>query len=527
MVGPMTHPEAPWLYGAIIETTPFSLSARDVRMVYAAMMAATALSALNASTVGTALTTIVGDLGGIRAYTWVSTSYMLTSTVVTPLFGKFSDLYGRKPLIQLSIVVFFLGSVMCAFAPSMTMLVVARAVQGIGSGGIQAMAFVVIADIVSPRDRGRYVGAFTSIWAVTSVAGPLVGGVIVASLSWRWIFLVNLPIGLVALGMIQKYLHLPTIRRDTKIDAIGATLLTGGVAAMILTISWVSEEYGWDSYATIAMVVATIVMLVGFLAWEPHAVNPMLPLHLFKNHTIQRVVPMVTLVSATMALVGSFMPLFLQSVTGVSPTNSGLLLVPMMVGLTISSFYVGRWTTQYGRYRIFPIVGTLFLVVGFLILTLIEDSGRGIMFAMIGMTFIGVCTGASMPVSTTAIQNSVDVQDMGVATSLSVLCRSLGSTISLAAFGSLLNAQVIGKVEDEYLRRPRLINALPEPARTETITVLSDAIVLIYRVAVPLALLAFVFAWAVKEIPLRTHAAWEDASLKAAAVSPGDSNPAD
>jgi len=496
-------------------------------MVYAAMMAATALSALNASTVGTALTTIVGDLGGIRAYTWVSTSYMLTSTVVTPLFGKFSDLYGRKPLIQLSIVVFLAGSVMCALAPSMTMLVIARAIQGIGSGGIQAMSFVVIADIVSPRDRGKYVGAFTSIWAITSVAGPLVGGVIVATASWRWIFLVNLPFAVLALVMIHRFLHLPTIRRDTKIDTLGATLLTTGVASMILTISWISEEYGWSSVPTLTMVCVTIALLSGFLLWEPHAVNPMLPLHLFKNHTIQRVVPMVTLVAATMSLVGSFMPLFLQSVTGVSPTNSGLLLVPMMAGLTVSSFYVGRWTTQTGRYRIWPIGGTAFLIAGLFLLTLIEDSGRGIVFAMVGMTFIGICTGAAMPVSTTAIQNSVDVQDMGVATSLSVLCRSLGSTISLAAFGSLLNAQVLGKVKSEYLQKPRLINDLPEPARTDTINAVSDAIVLIYQVAVPLAIVAFVFAYAVKEIPLRTHAAWQDPSVKAAEVSPGDGNPAD
>lgn len=496
-------------------------------MVYAAMMAATALSALNASTVSTALTTIVGDLGGIRAYTWVSTSYMLTSTVVTPLFGKFSDLYGRKPLIQLSIVVFLLGSVMCALAPSMTMLVAARAIQGIGSGGIQAMSFVVIADIVSPRERGKYVGAFTSIWALTSVAGPLVGGVIVATVSWRWIFLVNLPFAALAFVMIHRFLHLPTIRRDTKIDTLGATLLTSGVASLILTISWISEEYGWSSLPTVSMVCLTVALLSGFLLWEPHAVNPMLPLHLFKNHTIQRVVPMVTLVAATMSLVGSFMPLFLQSVTGVSPTNSGLLLVPMMIGLTLSSFYVGRWTTQTGRYRIWPIGGTAFLIVGLALLTLIEDSGRGIMFAMVGMTFIGICTGAAMPVSTTAIQNSVNVQDMGVATSLSVLCRSLGSTISLAAFGSLLNAQVLGKVKSEYIQKPRLINELPEPIRTETITVVSDAIVLIYQVAVPLAIIAFLFAYAVKEIPLRTHAAWQDISVKDAGVSPGDGNRAD
>ena len=517
------------LYGTSIETTtaPTSLTARDVRMVYAAMMAATALSALNASTVSTALTTIIGDLGGIRAYTWVSTSYMLTSTAVTPLFGKFSDLYGRKTLIQIAIGVFFIGSVLCSIAPSMGVLVLARAVQGIGSGGIQAMSFVVIADIVSPRERGRYVGAFTSIWAFTSVLGPLVGGVIVDNFSWRWIFLANLPFGILAIAMIQKYLHLPTVRRDTKIDTQGAFLLTAGVASLILSISWASEEYGWGSSMALGMIALTVALLAGFLWWEPHAINPMLPLHLFKNHTIQRVVPMVTLVSASMSLVGSFMPLFLQSVTGVSPTNSGLLLVPMMAGLTVASTMVGRWTTQSGRYRIWPIAGTLFLIVGLACLTLLEDSGRGIAIAMIGMTFIGICTGASMPVSTTAIQNSVDVHDMGVATSLSVLMRSLGSTISLAAFGSLLNSQVIGKVKDEYLRKPRLINSLPEPARSETITVVSDAIVHVYRAAIPLAVIAFVFAWAVREIPLRTHAAYEDPSVRAAEVSPGDGNPAD
>lgn len=482
-------------------------------MVYAAMMAATALSALNASTVSTALTTIVGDLGGIRAYTWVTTSYMLTTTAATPLFGKFSDLYGRKKLTQFAIIVFFIGSILCAIAPSMTMLVAARAIQGIGSGGIQAMSFVVIADIVSPRERGKYVGAFTSIWALTSVAGPLVGGVIVDNASWRWIFLVNLPVGLIALVMVQKYLRLPTIRRDTKIDTLGATLLVGGVASLILTISWVSEEYGWTSTPNLLMIALTLALLSAFFWWEPHAENPMLPLHLFKNHTVQRMIPMVTLVSAAMSLVGAFMPLFLQSVTGISPTNSGLLLVPMMAGLTIASTYAGRHTTLTGRYRLWPIIGTTLLILGLACLTFIEDSSRGITFAIVGMTLIGFCTGAAMPVTTTAIQNSVDVQDMGVATSLSVLCRSLGSTISLAAYGALLNSQVIGKVDEELLRKPREINKLPEPSRSLAINVVADAITLVYRAAIPLAVVALVLAYFVKEIPLRTHAAFEDSSV--------------
>jgi MFS family permease len=261
------------------------------------------------------------------------------------------------------------------------------------------------------------------------------------------------------------------------------------------------------------MIALTLVLIALFFWWEPHAENPMLPLHLFKNHTVQRMIPMVTLISAAMSLVGAFMPLFLQSVTGISPTNSGLLLVPMMAGLTIASTYVGRRTTITGHYRMWPITGSILLIFGLGFLAFIEDSTTGIVYSLIGMTLIGFCTGAAMPVTTTAIQNSVNVQDMGVATSLSVLCRSLGSTISLAAYGALLNSQVIGKVDPELLRKPREINSLPEPGRSIAIDLVSDAITLVYRAAIPLAVVALVLAYLVKEVPLRTHAAFEDSSV--------------
>lgn len=215
-------------------------------MVYAAMMAAVGLSALNGSTVSTALTTIISDIGGIKAYTWVSTSYLLTSTAATPLFGKFSDLYGRKRFTQFAIMVFLLGSLLCSLAQNMGMLVFARAVQGIGSGGAMAMSFIVIADIVPPRERGRYVGAFTSIFALSSVAGPLIGGLIVDNTSWRWIFIVNMPFGVFALWMTQRHLRLPVIRRDTSIDTVGALLLVSGVATLILALSWSPGQFGWD-----------------------------------------------------------------------------------------------------------------------------------------------------------------------------------------------------------------------------------------------------------------------------------------
>ena len=476
------------------------------------MMAAAFLTALNGTIVSTALPEIVSQIGGggTKAYTWVLTAYLLTSTAATPLIGKLSDLYGRKKLTQISISVFLLGLVFCSVAPNMTVLVAARAFVGIGSGGIMAMTFVVIADIVPPRERGRYVGAFTSVFAIAGVLGPLIGGIIVDNFSWRWIFIINLPFGLVALLMTQKYLRLPTTRRDTSIDTLGAVLLVGGIGTLILTISWASVEYGWTSRPTLSLGFISTVLIIALFLWEPHAENPMLPLHLFKNSTVNTLIPLTTFVSAAMTLVSSFMPLFLQAVTGISPTNSGLLLVPMMLGLTFSSTLVGRKVTATGRYRVWPIIGTALGIVGMTLVAFISKSGMGIGVGLIGMAFIGLCSGASFPTSTTAIQNSVDIRDLGIASSTAQLCRSLGSVISVAVYGTILNAQLSGTVDPKLLRAPRKINTLPEPGRTDVINAMSDAITTVFRFAIPLMVIAFLFSLRVKELPLRTHAAYQD-----------------
>lgn len=495
-------------------------------MVYAAMMTAMGLSALNGSIVNTALTTIVGDLGGVRAYTWISTSYLLTSTAATPLAGKLSDLYGRKRLTQISITIFLVGLVLCSVAPNMIALVAARAIVGIGSGGVQAMSFVVIADIVPPRERGRYVGAFTSVFAVSGVAGPLIGGLIVDHLSWRWIFIVNVPFGLAALVMTQKYLRLPVTRRDTSIDVWGATLLVGGIGSFILTVAWVSDEYGWGSTQSLSMLTVSGLLLSALVLWEPHAENPMIPVHLFRNHTVQSLVPATTMISAVMTLVSTFMPLFLQAVTGVSPTNSGLLLVPMMIGLTFSSTFVGRTVTRTGHYRRWPILGTACGAVGLVLVSVISRSGWDIAIGLTGMLMIGLCAGASFPTSTTAIQNSVDIRDLGVASSFAQLCRSLGSVVALAGYGSLLNAQLSGRVDPQYLRAPRKINALAEPARSQAIDAMSHGITTVFKWAIPLMVIAFLFTLRVREIALRTHAAYEDPGShhgsKTATVAPAE-----
>ena len=482
-------------------------------MVYAAMMAAVGLSALNGSTVSTALTTIISDIGGIKAYTWVSTSYLLTSTAATPLFGKFSDLYGRKRFTQFAIVVFLLGSLLCSLAQNMGMLVFARAVQGIGSGGAMAMSFIVIADIVPPRERGRYVGAFTSIFALSSVAGPLIGGLIVDNTSWRWIFIVNMPFGVFALWMTQRHLRLPVIRRDTSIDTVGALLLVSGVATLILALSWSPGQFGWGSTQTVGMAVASVVLIVVFLWWEPRVTNPIVPMHLFRNHTVQVMVPMVTLISAAMTTVSTFMPLFLQAVTGVSPTNSGLLLVPMMLGMTAASTYVGKRITVTGHYRVWPIAGAVAGSAGMVLVSLVDNNGTRIAVSLLGMALMGLCVGGTMPTSTTAIQNSVAVRDLGVASSLSQLCRNLGSTIAVAAYGAVLNQQLLGRVDPKLLRAPRTINKLPEPGRSQALDAISHGITTVFRWAVPMLVVALVLTVMVRELPLRQHAAFEDASV--------------
>ncbi|MFM7262501.1 MAG: MDR family MFS transporter [Acidimicrobiales bacterium] len=506
------------MYGANIESENFTISQHEIRMVYAALMTAVGLSALNGQMVSTALTTIISDIGGIKAYTWVSTSYLLTSTAATPLFGKFSDLYGRKQFTQFAILVFLIGSLMCSVAPNMTLLVLARAVQGIGSGGAMAMSFIVIADLVPPRERGRYVGAFTSIFAVSSVAGPLIGGLIVDNTSWRWIFIVNMPFGIFALWMTQRHLRLPVIRRDTTIDKLGATLLVTGVALLIIGLSWSPGHYGWLSVQTLGMLAGTVAVFAVFMWWEPRTTNPIVPTHLFRNHTVQVMVPMTSLISAGMTVVSSFMPLFLQAVTGVSPTNSGLLLVPMMIGMTLSSTWVGRRVTATGHYRTWPIVGAAAGTAGMAMVSLVNSSGSRIAVSLVGMAMMGLCVGATMPTSTTAIQNSVAVMDLGVASSLSQLCRNLASTVALAGYGAVLNGQLQGRVDPQLLRAPRHINDLPEPGRTQALDAISHAITTVFRWAVPLIALAAVLTVMVRELPLRQHAAFEGDNVRETAV---------
>ncbi|MSO59659.1 MAG: MFS transporter [Ilumatobacteraceae bacterium] len=492
---------------------PFQITRHQIRMVYAGMMTAVMLAALDGTIVNTALTTIVGELGGFRAYTWVTTSYLLASTAATPLFGKLSDIYGRQRFVKIAVIAFVIGSLLCALANSMTFLVIARTVQGVGGGGIMAMSYVVIADIVSPRDRGKYVGAFMSVFAVSSVAGPLLGGFFVEQLNWRWIFLINIPIGIVALIVTASSLKLPFIPRPTEIDYRGAFLLISSVATLILMFSWTSEEYGWASSGNITMAALTCILLTLFIWTEPRTTNPIMPLQLFRNPVMQVVLPMIAILGAILMSVGAFMPLFLQAVTGISPTKSGLLLVPMMGMTTISGLVVGRRTSATGKYRKWPILGTGAAIVGMCCLTFINDTTFGLTMSVVGMVFIGFCVGGTMPTSTLAVQNSVEFADLGVASSTVILFRSLGNTVSLAAFGTLVNGQLKSNLSPEnlaHLSKPRLIHSLPEPAKSVVMDAMTNAISLVFKVLIPFVVIAFVLALILEERPLRSTTALEN-----------------
>ena len=292
---------------------------------------------------------MVADLGGLSSYAWIGTAYLLTSTVSNALFGKLSDLYGRRVMFQASIVAFIIGSIGCAVAQSMSMLVISRGVQGIGGGGLMSMAFVIIGDTVPPRERGRYVGMITSVFAVGSVVGPLVGGFFTEQLSWRWIFIVNIPIGIIALIITSAALKIPFQRRDRSVDYLGAALLTSAVTCLILLLSWSSEEYGWTSSLSVALGAAAALLGIAFVYWEQRAEEPVMPLHLFKIDVIRVTVPLVAFAGTIIYGANAFIPLFLQAVTGVSPTKSGLLLVPIMAGVTTASIGTGRLTTRSGK----------------------------------------------------------------------------------------------------------------------------------------------------------------------------------
>ncbi|HEX9153922.1 MAG TPA: MDR family MFS transporter, partial [Nitrospira sp.] len=419
-----------------------SASPREVKTVFASLMLALMLASLDQNIVGVALPRIVSELGGLSHLSWVVTSFLLTSTATTPLYGKLSDLYGRKPLFLIAILIFLVGSSLCGLAGSMTQLVVFRGIQGLGAGGLMTLAMTTVADLVPPRERGRYQGYFGAVFAFSSIAGPLLGGFITDALSWRWIFFVNLPVGAMALAFFMFGFHRPHQAISHRIDYWGATLLTAATVALLLVLTWGGVQYAWSSPIITGLAVSAVVLFALAVHTERRAEEPVLYPHIFHNRVF--LVATGVMFLTFMGLFGAavFLPLFFQLVLGFAPARAGLMLAPMTGGVVVASFLGGRLVSRTGRYKIFPIAGLAAATLAFLAVMRAAATGASIGFIEFSLVILGMGFGLVMPNLMVAIQNAVLPVEMGSATATTSFFRSLGGTFGVAVSGAIMTAQL-------------------------------------------------------------------------------------
>ncbi len=482
-----------------------ALSRRDFRIALSGLLMVLMLAALDQNIVSTALPRITSDLGGLAHLSWIVTGFMLASTATTPLYGKLSDIYGRRPLFIVAIVTFVVGSMLCGLADSMTQLILFRGLQGLGAGGLMALAQTTLGDLVSPRERGRYQGTFSAVFAVCSISGPLLGGFLTDVLSWRWIFYVNLPVGLAALALIMLGLK-PTSRLiKHRIDYGGAVLLTAATSSLLLMLSWGGSTYPWGSPIIIGLGVAAAGLTVLLILQEASAREPMLPLRLFRN-AVFVIAGSITGITAT-ALFGAFvfMPTYFQIVLRVTPAMSGLLTAPLMGGLIAASYIGGRLLTRTGRYKALPVGGLLVSTLAFLLMT--WAVSRDFMPAIeVTLVLLGACLGVVMPNLTVATQNAVARLDLGVATSTLSFFRSLGGAIGVAAAGTIMTIEL--NRQPETIRRVisqgiQQLAAQPLAVQQAVTEAYRDAIVASFLAGAAATGVAFLLVLLLPERPLK------------------------
>ena len=494
------------------------LAPRQIHLVMIALMAGMFLAALDSSILATAQPTIVGELGGQQHIAWVFTAYLLTSTVGTPVLGKLSDLHGRKVVFQTTIVVFIAASILAGLSQSMFQLVMFRGLQGIGAGGLIALPMIVAGDVVAPNERGRYQGYISVTFSLAAVMGPLLGGFIVDHMSWRWVFFINVPIGLMAMAAIQRLLTVKIEPTKRRIDYLGAVLLLGAFSPPLVALSIGGDQFDWGSPQIVGMFLAGAAVFGAFVWWEHRAEEPIVPFRIFRNDIVAITIAVQLLVGGAMFGATVFVPIYLQVVVGLSATQSGLNQVAMFAGITLTSIGSGRLITTTGRYKPFPIIGMGCITVGVTILSMFGIHNSR--WDVAGAVFIlGLGLGMVMPVLILIVQNAAEYRDIGVVSSTTNFVRSLGSAIGAAAFGAIyashLTSGIRSNVSADQLAtlpdpevlagRPDQIRSIADPdVLSGVLQAFTDAVTMCFTVAIPVSFVGFLGMWFVREIPLRT-----------------------
>jgi len=489
---------------------------REILIVLPGLLLALILAMLDQTVVSTALPRIVGDLGGVTHLSWVVTAYVLASTVTTPLYGKLGDQYGRKRWLIAAVVIFLIGSALSGMSHSMDQLIAFRALQGLGAGGLMVGVIATIGDLVSPRERGQYMGYMMAAMMLAMIAGPLVGGYITDSLSWRWIFYINMPVGGAALIYLWSTLHLPYKKIQHKIDYLGAGVLAIAATAIVLLTTWGGTQYAWGSTMIIGLGVLAIAAAAAFLLIETRAAEPVLPLHVFKNRNFSVATAMSFLLGMAMLGALTFLPLYQQTVQHLSAVGSGLMLIPMMLGVTVTSLIGGFIMTKTGRYKALPVIGGAIMSVAMFLLTGLGVN-TSLLHSGIYYAVLGIGMGFLMQITSVIVQNSVEPRDIGVASSSRAFFQQIGGSIGVALFGAIFARRLIetlsARLPGAHLNasggqlNPVTVNHLPAPVRHDVFFAISHSLDGVFFWAVPAAIAVFVLAWFIKEVPLRSSAA--------------------
>jgi EmrB/QacA subfamily drug resistance transporter len=514
------------------------LSHRQILIVMGGLMAGMFLAALDQSIVAVALPKITSELGGLDKLSWVVTAYLLTSTAATPLWGKISDLRGRRPIFQAAIVVFLIGSLICGFSPDIAdllnlqginVMIAGRAVQGLGAGGLMSLALAVIGDVIPPRERGKYQGLFAAVFGVSSVAGPLLGGWFTDNLGWEWIFFINIPIGGAALVVTSLALKLHHVRRQVSVDYLGAATIVGSVTSLVLYLSWAGPDKGWVSATGIWLLIGAVGLAALFVLVESRAKEPIIPLELFTHWTFTSNIIFAMIMGIGMFGGLIFLPIYLQAVKGLSATHSGLAILPLVIGIFTTSIGGGQLMVRTGRYKWMPITGALVVGAALFAFSRLQVNTPYYVLALIMYAF-GAGLGFTMQVVVTAVQNSVDRRNMGVATASVTFFRSMGGAIGTALLGAILNirlkhhlSEIVGAAQRGSgapikTNDVTAIQALPEPIKSWVLEAFTRAMDDVFLVAVPFMAVAFVVALTMREKPLKGRAQDTDSATPSASA---------